>query len=96
MLARDYVARKEREFKERHPELAQEPAGQAPTSDIAQRELAVRDREWAVYGRELAVWHREQVARWEERKRQAEADGKDFTEPMPEPPPGVNSNGHNP
>ena len=94
MLARYYVARKEREFKEKHPELLKETATQGQTSDIAQRELAVRDRELAVYTRELAVWYREQVARWEERKRQAEAEGRDFVEPMPEPPPGIN--GHSP
>ncbi len=43
--------------------------------------------------RALTVWHREQVAKWEERKRQAEAGGKEFNEPPPEPPPGIGANG---
>ncbi len=43
--------------------------------------------------RALTVWHREQVAKWEERRRRAEADGKEFNEPAPEPPPGISANG---
>ncbi len=86
MLARHYIARKEREFRAKHPELFQQ-------QDTADREVAIRERELAVQRRELAVWHREQVAKWEERKRQAEADGREFNDPPPEPPPGIGSNG---
>ena len=57
MLARHYVARKEREKQS-----------------------------------ELATWHREQITKWKDRKRQAEVEGRDFIEPRPEPPPGINSN----
>ena len=55
---------------------------------VAQREELVTQRE------ELVAWYAGQIVKWEERKQQAEADGKDFTEPMPEPPPGINTNGH--
>lgn len=53
---------------------------------IAKREKEVRSN--------LLQWHQEQIAKWEDRKRQAEAAGKDFAEPIPEPPPGINANGH--
>ena len=66
MLARHYIAKREKEVR----------------ADLRRQEA------------DLLQWHKEQVAKWEERKRQAEADGKDFTEPAPEPPPGVNANGN--
>ena len=66
MLARSYIAKREKEATAR----------------------LLRHQE------EMAAWYSGQVAKWEDRKQQAEADGKDFTEPMPEPPPGINTNGH--
>jgi hypothetical protein len=60
------------------------------TKMLARHYIAKREKEVKA---DLLQWHKEQVAKWEERKRQAEADGKDFTEPAPEPPPGINSNG---
>ena len=65
MLARHYIAKREKEVR----------------ADLRRQEADLRQ------------WHKDQVAKWEERKRQAEADGKDFTEPAAEPPPGINSNG---
>ena len=73
MLARSYIAKREKE---------------------ATARLLRHQEEMAARREELAAWYAGQVAKWEERKRQAEADGKDFTEPMPEPPPGINTNGH--
>lgn len=89
MLARSYIARKEREAAARL--LQQQAELTTQREDLtAQREELAAQRE------ELTAWHMEQVARWEERKRQAEADGKEFTEPPPSPPPGVNPNGQHP
>lgn len=52
-------------------------------------ELALQREELAVRQATLAVWYGEQVVRWEERKEQAAAAGQEFTEPRPEPPPGI-------
>ena len=73
MLARSYIAKREKE---------------------ATARLLRHQEEMAARREELAAWYTGQIAKWEERKQQAEADGKDFTEPMPEPPPGINTNGH--
>ena len=122
MLARSYIAKREKEATARLLRHQEEMAAQRAELEsqntelesrreesVAQREelvarreeLAARreelvaQREESVTRREeLTAWYSGQVAKWEERKRQAEADGKDFTEPMPEPPPGINTNGH--
>ena len=73
MLARSYIAKREKE---------------------ATARLLRQNEEIAAQREELTAWYAGQIAKWEERKRQAEADGKDFTEPMPDPPPGINTNGH--
>ena len=52
-------------------------------------ELALQREELAVRQATLAVWYGEQVVRWEERKERAAAAGQEFTEPRPEPPPGI-------
>ena len=52
---------------------------------LARHYIAKREKEVKA---DLLQWHKEQVAKWEERKRQAEADGKDFTEPAPDTPAG--------
>ena len=62
---------------------------------IAKREKEAKTR-FLRQQEDLAVWYKEQVAKWEERRRQAEADGRDFSEPPPEPPPGINTNGYSP
>lgn len=104
MWARDYIARKEQEagirFRQYEAELtarirqevAQEMAAQIAASDIltAQREERVALREERVAQQAaLVTWYVEQVAKWQERQRQALAAGKEFNEPAPEPPPGV-------
>ena len=104
MWARDYIARKEQEagirFRQYEAELterirqevAQEMAAQIAASDgmAAQREERVALREEMVAQQAaLVTWYVEQVAKWQERQRQALAAGKEFNEPAPEPPPGV-------
>ena len=104
MWARDYIARKEQEagirFRQYEAELterirqevAQEMAAQIAASDgmAAQREERVALREERVAQQAaLVTWYVEQVAKWQERQRQALAAGKEFNEPAPEPPPGV-------
>ena len=104
MWARDYIARKEQEagirFRQYEAELterirqevAQEMAAQIAASDslTAQREERVALREERVAQQAaLVTWYVEQVAKWQERQRQALAAGKEFNEPAPEPPPGV-------
>ena len=96
MLARDYIARKQREFIKKHPEMFDQPTLEERERNVRARELAVQEKENALYKRELAVWYRDQVIRWEYRKRQAESEGREFTEPPPEPPPGIHDSGHNP
>ncbi len=68
------------------------------TKMLARSYIAKREKEATArllrHQEEMAAWYSGQVAKWEERKQQAEADGRDFTEPMPEPPPGINTNGH--
>ena len=104
MWARDYIARKEQEagirFRQYEAELtarirqevAQEMAAQIAASDTltAQREerMALRE-EMVAQQAALVTWYVEQVAKWQERQRQALAAGKEFNEPAPEPPPGV-------
>ena len=122
MLARSYIAKREKEATARLLRHQEEMAAQRAELEsqnkelksrreesaaqreelvarreelVARREELVAQREESVTRREeLTSWYAGQVAKWEERKRQAEADGKDFTEPMPEPPPGINTNGH--
>lgn len=104
MWARDYIARKEQEagirFRQYEAELtarirqevAQEMAAQIAASDTltAQREERVALREERVAQQAaLVTWYVGQVAKWQERQRQALAAGKEFNEPAPEPPPGV-------
>lgn len=104
MWARDYIARKEQEagirFRQYEAELtarirqevAQEMAAQIAASDslTAQWEERVVLREELVAQQAaLVTWYVEQVAKWQERQRQALAAGKEFNEPAPEPPPGV-------
>ena len=104
MWARDYIARKEQEagirFRQYEAELtarirqevAQEMAAQMASSDglTAQREERVALREDRVAQQAaLVTWYVGQVAKWQERQRQALAAGKEFNEPAPEPPPGV-------
>ncbi len=79
MLARHYIATRQREAEARQRE-----------AEARQREAEARQREAEA---QLLLWHKEQVAKWEERQRLAEAEGRWFTEPRPEPPPGINSNG---
>lgn len=79
----------------------QEQAGAAPVAvsaeltaqraeQVAQREEQVALREELVAQQAaLVTWYVEQVAKWQERQRQALAAGKEFNEPAPEPPPGV-------
>ena len=95
MLARHYIAKKEKEFRAKHPEYFKQPNDKDKVVSVRDQELAVQKRELAVLHKELEVWHREQVIKWEGRKRQAEAEGREFTEPKPEPPPGVDGNGYN-
>ena len=115
MLARDYIAKREREATARLLRHQEEMAAQRAELEsqntelesqreelvarreelAARREELVAQREESVTRREeLTSWYAGQIAKWEERKRQAAAAGKDFTEPMPEPPPGINTNGH--
>ena len=122
MLARSYIAKREKEATARLLRHQEEMAAQRAELEsqntelesrreesaaqreelvarreelAARREELVAQREESVTRREeLTAWYAGQVAKWEERKRQAETDGKDFTEPMPEPPPGINTNGH--
>ena len=122
MLARSYIAKREKEATARLLRHQEEMAAQRAELEsqntelesrreesaaqreelvarreelAARREELVAQREESVTRREeLTSWYAGQIAKWEERKRQAEADGKDFTEPMPEPPPGINTNGH--
>lgn len=63
----------------------------ANRNDLTTRreELALQREELAVRQATLAVWYGEQVVRWEERKERAAAAGQEFTEPRPEPPPGI-------
>lgn len=104
MWARDYIARKEQEagirFRQYEAELtarirqevAQDMAAQIAASDslAAQREERVALREERVAQQAaLVTWYVGQVAKWQERQRQALAAGKEFNEPAPEPPPGV-------
>ena len=104
MWARDYIARKEQEagirFRQYEAELtarirqevAQEMAAQMAASDglTAPREERVALREARVAQQAaLVTWYVGQVAKWQERQRQALAAGKEFNEPAPEPPPGV-------
>ena len=104
MWARDYIARKEQEagirFRQYEAELtarirqevAQEMAARNAASDslTAQREERVALREERVAQQAaLVTWYVGQVAKWQERQRQALAAGKEFSEPAPEPPPGV-------
>lgn len=104
MWARDYIARKEQEagirFRQYEAELtarirqevAQDMAAQIAASDglAAQREERVALREERVAQQAaLVTWYVEQVAKWQERQRQALAAGKEFNEPAPEPPPVV-------
>ena len=104
MWARDYIARKEQEagirFRQYEAELtarirqevAQEMAAQIAASDslTAQREERVALREERVAQQAaLVTWYVGQVAKWQERQRQALVAGKEFNEPAPEPPPGV-------
>lgn len=104
MWARDYIARKEQEagirFRQYEAELTarirqevtQEMAAQIAASDgmAAQREerMALREERVAQQAA-LVTWYVEQVAKWQERQRQALAVGKEFNEPAQEPPPGV-------
>ena len=64
------------------------------SNDLSTRreELALRREELAVRQAALSVWYGEQIVRWEERKERAAAAGQEFTEPRPEPPPGIHHN----
>ena len=63
----------------------------ANRNDLTTRreELALQREELAVRQATLAVWYGEQIVRWEERKERAAASEQEFTEPRPEPPPGI-------
>ena len=73
-------------------ELKEEAAIRDAAADelTARREGQVALREELVAQRAaLITWYAEQVARWQERQRQAAKEGKEFNEPAPEPPPGI-------
>ena len=82
----------ERELAVRLRQQEKEGAERSTASDslAAQREERVALREEMVAQQAaLVTWYVDQVAKWQERQRQALAAGKEFTEPAPEPPPGV-------
>lgn len=82
----------ERELAVRLRQQEKEGAARNAASDgmTAQREERVALREERVAQQAaLVTWYVGQVAKWQERQRQALAAGKEFNEPAPEPPPGV-------
>ena len=83
MLARHYIAKREKEAKERYSELVED------LEDTRRQQENTR-QEQENTRRQQEAWHEEQLALWEERKAQAEAEGREFDELPPVAPPATN------
>ena len=95
------VAQQDLEVAQQGLEVAQQDLEVAQQGlEVAQQGLEVAQQDLEVAQQDLETWHSEQMAwydqqleRWQKRRAEAEAEGKEFDEVAPTPPPPMNLNG---